>query len=109
MTSSPRIAFMGTPQFAVEILSSLLSADYSIVAVYTQPPRPVGRGYKVIPSPVQKFAENHHLPLYFPETLKTEIAQKEWESLAIDVAIVAAYGLILPNTILNAPKKGALN
>ena len=108
-SSSPRIGFMGTPEFAVEILNSLLKAHYSIVAVYTQPPRPLGRGYKVIPSPVQRCAEEHHLPIFFPETLNTEKAQKQWQDLNLDVAIVAAYGLILPKAILDAPHKGALN
>ncbi|MBX9787003.1 MAG: methionyl-tRNA formyltransferase [Alphaproteobacteria bacterium] len=105
----PRIGFMGTPDFALKILQALFEASYSIVGVYTQPPRPVGRGYKVIPSPVQKFAEDHHLPVFCPKTLKTEEAQKEWQALNLDVAIVAAYGLILPKEILEAPKKGAIN
>jgi methionyl-tRNA formyltransferase len=107
--NSPRIGFMGTPDFALKILQALLEASYSVVAVYTQPPRPVGRGYKVIPSPVQKFAEEHNLPVFCPETLKTEEAQKEWQALNLDVAIVAAYGLLLPKKVLEAPKRGALN
>lgn len=105
----PRIGFMGTPDFALKILQVLFEKSYSIVGVYTQPPRPVGRGYKVIPSPVQKFAEDHHLPVFCPKTLKTREAQEEWQALNLDVAIVAAYGLILPKEILEAPKKGALN
>lgn len=105
----PRIGFMGTPDFSLKTLQALLEASYSIVGVYTQPPRPVGRGYKVIPSPVQKFAEDLHLPIFCPKTLKTEEAQEEWKALNLDVAIVAAYGLILPKEILEAPKKGALN
>lgn len=108
-SSSPRIGFMGTPEFAVEILSSLVKARYSIVAVYTQPPRPLGRGYKVIPSPVQVYAEKHHLRIFSPESLKTEEAQKQWQDLKLDVVVVAAYGLILPKAILDAPQKGALN
>lgn len=107
--NSPRIGFMGTPDFALKILQALLEASYSVVAVYTQPPRPVGRGYKVIPSPVQKFAEEHNLPVFCPATLKTEEAKKEWQALNLDVAIVAAYGLLLPKEILGAPKRGAIN
>lgn len=106
---SPRIAFMGTPDFAVHALKALLKASYNIVAVYTQPPRPVGRGYKVTSSPVQILAESSNLPVFTPESLKTEEAQNTWKSLNLDVAIVAAYGLILPKTILELPKWGAIN
>ncbi len=94
--NSPRIGFMGTPDFALKILQALLEASYSVVAVYTQPPRPVGRGYKVIPSPVQKFAEEHNLPVFCPETLKTEEARKEWQALNLDVAIVTCMPLSYP-------------
>lgn len=104
-----RIAFMGTPDFAVPILTSLLKAGYNVVAVYTQPPRPVGRGHSVSSSPVQELAQLHNIPAFTPESLKTEEVQAQWESLSLDVAIVAAYGLILPKAILEAPRWGCLN
>jgi methionyl-tRNA formyltransferase len=104
-----RIAFMGTPDFAAHILQALLEAPYDIVAVYTQPPRPVGRGYKVTPSPVQKIAEAHKIPVFTPTSLKTEEAQTAWQSLNLDIAVVAAYGLILPKAILEAPRWGCVN
>mgnify|MGYP000709285092 CR=1 FL=1 len=104
-----RLAFMGTPDFAVHILASLLKANYQIVAVYTQPPRPMGRGYKLTPSPVQRLAHSHNIPVFTPLSLKTEEAQTQWKELNLDVAIVAAYGLILPKAILEALRWGALN
>jgi len=105
----PRIAFMGTPDFAAHILEALLKEPYNLVAVYTQPPRPVGRGYKLTPSPVHTLAEQHALPIFTPASLKSEDVQAQWKSLDLDVAIVAAYGLILPKAILDAPRKGCLN
>jgi len=104
-----RMAFMGTPSFAVDILKALLAAHYQVVAVYTQPPRPVGRGYKVTPSPVHDLATTHKIPVITPETLKTEDVQRQWKALNLDVAIVAAYGLILPKAILEAPQFGCIN
>lgn len=104
-----RIAFMGTPDFSAQILKALLKAQYDVVAVYTQPPRPVGRGYKVSPSPVYELALSHKIPLFTPPSLKTEEVQAQWKSLNLDVAIVAAYGLILPTPILEAPRWGCLN
>jgi len=105
----PRLAFMGTPDIAAHILKALIQASYPLIAVYTQPPRPVGRGYKVTPSPVQKLAMSHKLPVFTPTSLKTEEAQDQWRSLDLDIAIVAAYGLILPEAILKAPRLGCLN
>lgn len=104
-----RIAFMGTPEFAAHILQALLQIPYDVVAVYTQPPRPVGRGYKVTPSPVQNVAEAHKIPVFTPSSLKTEEAQTAWKSLDLDIAVVAAYGLILPKAILEAPRWGCVN
>lgn len=104
-----RVAFMGTPEFAAHILESLLKNSYNIVAVYTQPPRPVGRGYQVTPSPVQKIAQTHKIPVFTPSSLKTEEAQNQWKSLDLDIAVVAAYGLILPKAILEAPRWGCVN
>lgn len=104
-----RVGFMGTPDFAVQILASLLNAQYDVVAVYTQPPRPMGRGYKVSQSPVHKLAEIRNIPVFTPHSLKTEEAQAQWQSLNLDVAVVAAYGLILPKAILETPQWGCVN
>lgn len=104
-----RLAFMGTPDFAVHILEALLNAHYQVVAVYTQPPRPMGRGYKITPSPVQELADSYNLPVFTPESLKTEQTQNQWRALNLDIAVVAAYGLILPKAILEAPRWGILN
>ncbi len=105
----PRIAFMGTPDFAAHMLKALQEAHYPIVAVYTQPPRPLGRGYKVTPSPVQTLATLYDIPVFTPSSLKTEDAQAQWKALNLDIAVVAAYGLILPQAILEAPRLGCLN
>ncbi|SEH19849.1 methionyl-tRNA formyltransferase [Sphingopyxis sp. YR583] len=104
-----RIAFMGTPPFAVPTLAALHAAGHEIVAVYTQPPRPAQRGKKLQKSPVQVWAEEHGLPVRTPKSLKNEEAQAEFTALDLDVAVVAAYGLILPQTILDAPREGCLN
>ncbi len=104
-----RIAFMGTPPFAVPSLAALHAAGHEIVAVYTQPPRPAQRGKKLQKSPVQVWAEEHGLPVRTPKSLKNEEAQAEFAALDLDIAVVAAYGLILPQGILDAPREGCLN
>ena len=104
-----RIVFMGTPDFAVPTLAALHDAAHEIVAVYTQPPRPAGRGKKLQPSPVQKEAEIRHLEVRHPPSLKSAEEQERFAALEADLAVVAAYGLILPKAILNAPKNGCLN
>ncbi|WP_339827735.1 methionyl-tRNA formyltransferase [uncultured Parasphingorhabdus sp.] len=104
-----RLAFMGTPDFAVPALQALHDAGHEIVAVYSQPPRRAGRGKQLSPSPVQKLAENLGLPVRTPVSLKDEAEQAVFAALDLDVAIVAAYGLILPQAILDAPKTGCLN
>lgn len=104
-----RIAFMGTPPFAVPTLAALHAAGHEIVAVYTQPPRPAQRGKKVQQSAVYVWAEAHGLPVRTPKSLKNEEAQAEFAALDLDVAVVAAYGLILPQAILDAPREGCLN
>lgn len=100
---------MGTPPFAAHILSALLKASYRPVAVYTQPPRPCGRGYKVTPSPVHELAASQNLPIFTPASLKSEAVQNEWKSLELDIAIVVAYGLILPKSFLEGPRLGCVN
>ncbi|MBU7590512.1 MAG: methionyl-tRNA formyltransferase [Sphingopyxis terrae] len=104
-----RIAFMGTPPFAVPTLAALHAAGHEIVAVYTQPPRPAQRGKKLQQSAVHLWAEAHGLSVRTPKSLRTEEAQAEFAALDLDVAVVAAYGLILPQAILESPREGCLN
>jgi len=104
-----RLAYMGTPDFAVPALRALLAAGHDIAAVYTQPPRPAGRGQREQRSPVHEFATAHGIEVRTPVSLKNEEAQREFAGLTLDAAIVAAYGLILPKAVLAAPKRGCLN
>jgi methionyl-tRNA formyltransferase len=103
------LAFMGTPAFAATILEALVSAGHHIKAVYTQPPRPAGRGHRTQPSPVQLFAAERGLPVRHPPTLRREDEQAAFRELDVDAAVVAAYGLILPSGVLTAPRLGGLN
>ena len=103
-----RVVFMGTPDFSVPVLKALMT-KHEVVCVYTQPPRPAGRGQKLTPSPVQKEAEANNIMVRYPVSLKSESEQKLFEMLNADVAVVCAYGLILPNAILSAPKLGCIN
>lgn len=107
--SAPRIVFMGTPDFAVPALKALHEAGYTIVAAYSQPPRPKGRGQQVQKSPVHIYAEENGIPVFNPKSLKNAEAQEEFKKLNADVAVVAAYGLILPKAVLDAPKYGCIN
>ena len=100
---------MGTPEFAVPTLDALLTAGHEIVAVYTQPPRPAGRGKTLLPSPVQQRAEAAGLEVRTPVSLKGEMEQEAFAELDLEAAVVAAYGLILPEPILYAPEYGCLN
>jgi methionyl-tRNA formyltransferase len=104
-----RIAFMGTPPFAVPTLAALHAAGHEIVCVYTQPPRPAQRGKKLQHSAVHIWAEEHALPVRTPKSLRNEEAQAAFAALDLDVAVIAAYGLILPQAILDAPREGCLN
>jgi len=103
-----RVVFMGTPDFAVAALDAV-RAHHEIVAVYTQPPRPAGRGQQDRPSPVQIFAERQGYPVLSPKSLKKPEVQAAFADLKADVAVVAAYGLILPQAILDMPRFGCLN
>lgn len=103
-----KIIFMGTPEFSVPVLDAL-AAHHDIVAVYSQPPRPAGRGKADRPSPVQARAEALGLPVRHPTSLRSDAAQVEFADLNADVAVVVAYGLILPQAILDAPRLGCLN
>src|SRR6202035_4408161 len=100
---------MGTPAFAATILGALIEAGHRIVAVYTQPPRPAGRGHRPQSSPVQSLAAQHGLPVRCPATLRNQAEQDAFAALGADAAAVAAYGLILPRPILTAPRLGCLN
>src|SRR5215471_3221375 len=103
------LVFMGTPALAATILQTLIDAGHRIVAVYTQPPRPAGRGHRPQPSPVQSLATAKSLCVRSPETLRREEEQTAFAALGADAAVVAAYGLILPPAILAAPRFGCLN
>lgn len=104
-----RLAFMGTPDFAVPVLAALLDAGHEVAAVYSQPPRKAGRGMAEQPSPVHRFAQAHGLTVRTPASLKPEEEQRAFAGLGLDVAVVVAYGLILPKPVLAAPRLGCLN
>jgi len=100
---------MGTPDFAVPTLAELLAQGHTIAAVYSQPPRPKGRGMALEPSPVHQFAQKAGLPVRHPVSLKGDAEQAEFVALDLDAAIVVAYGLLLPKPILAAPRLGCFN
>ncbi|TCO69954.1 methionyl-tRNA formyltransferase [Rhodovulum euryhalinum] len=104
-----RVVFMGTPDFSVPVLDALVAAGHEVACVYCQPPRPAGRGKKDRPSPVQARAEALGLPVRHPTSLRGADAQAEFAALAADMAVVVAYGLILPQPVLDAPRLGCLN
>src|SRR5438874_29553 len=103
------LIFMGTPDFAARILQALVDAGHRILAVYTQPPRPAGRGHRPQPSAVQSLAAQQGLQVRRPATLRNEAEQAAFAALGADAAVVVAYGLILPKPILTAPRLGCLN
>ncbi len=109
MVSKPRLVFAGTPDFAVPTLQALVEAGYRPVGVYTQPDRPAGRGRRLRPSPVKICAEEHGLPVYQPSTLRDPEAQAELAALEPDLMIVVAYGLLLPQAVLDIPRLGCVN
>src|SRR3954469_10020621 len=104
-----RLAFMGTPDFAVPTLAELIAQGHEIACVYSQPPRPKGRGMALEPGPVHAFAERAKLPVRTPLSLKGEDEQAAFAALNLDAAIVVAYGLLLPKPILEAPQLGCFN
>ena len=108
-TSHLKVVFAGTPEFAAEALTALINSEHEVIAVYTQPDRPAGRGRKLKASPVKEVAEKYNLPIYQPESLKSESDQQQLRELNPDVMIVAAYGLILPQVVLDIPRMGCLN
>ena len=103
------IIFAGTPDFAAQHLAALLNSHHNIIAVYTQPDKPAGRGKKLQASPVKQLAEQHQIPVYQPKSLRKEEAQAELKALNADVMVVVAYGLILPQAVLDMPRLGCLN
>ena len=104
-----KLIFAGTPDFAARHLAALLSSDHEVVAVYTQPDKPAGRGQKLTASPVKELALAHALPVYQPASLRNEEAQVELAALGADLMVVVAYGLILPKAVLDTPRLGCLN
>ncbi|MEL0437798.1 methionyl-tRNA formyltransferase [Phycobacter sp. K97] len=104
-----RVVFMGTPEFSVPVLDALVEAGHEIAAVYCQPPRPAGRGKKDRPTPVHARAEALGLEVRHPVSLKGAEEQAAFAALEADIAVVVAYGLILPQAVLDAPKQGCLN
>ena len=104
-----RLVFMGTPDFAVPALAALIEAGHSVVCVYSQPPRRAGRGQKERPTPVHEFAAAHGIEVRTPTSLRDEAEQTAFAALDADAAVVTAYGLILPQAILDAPRFGCLN
>jgi methionyl-tRNA formyltransferase len=104
-----RIAFMGTPEFAVPTLVAILEAGHEVVAVYTQPPRPAGRGMRERISPVHRQAMDAGLPVFAPASLKQASEQHAFEALQVDAAVVVAYGQLLPRPILEMPRHGCFN
>lgn len=106
---SLRVVFMGTPQFSVPMLSAILTAGHDVAAVYSQPPRPAGRGLAETPSPVHAVAAAAGIEVRTPRSLRTVEAQADFAALQSDVAVVVAYGLILPKPVLDAPRLGCLN
>jgi methionyl-tRNA formyltransferase len=109
MTEPLKIIFAGTPDFSVPPLESLIASGYRVVAVYTQPDRPAGRGRKLTASPVKQLAQAQGIPVYQPKNFKQEEALQELEQQGADLMVVVAYGLILPRRVLDAPRLGCIN
>lgn len=109
MSQSLRVVFAGTPAFAAAHLQTLIESSHKIVAVYTQPDRPSGRGKRLTPSPVKQLALDHGLPVLQPSTLRSEDAASELAAFNADVMVVVAYGLLLPKAILETPRLGCVN
>ena len=106
---SLRLIFMGTPDFAVPTLLELVAHGHEVVAVYTRAPKPAGRGMKMQPSPIEQEARRLGIPVLTPSTLKTPEALEEFRAHQADAAVVVAYGMILPQAILDATKYGSYN
>ncbi|RPF12853.1 methionyl-tRNA formyltransferase [Vibrio crassostreae] len=109
MSQSLRIVFAGTPDFAARHLAALLSSEHEVIAVYTQPDRPAGRGKKLTASPVKNIALENDIPVYQPENFKSDEAKQELADLNADIMVVVAYGLLLPQVVLDTPRLGCIN
>lgn len=108
-TQGLRIVFAGTPEFAAEHLKALLASRHQVIAVYSQPDRPAGRGKKLTASPVKEVALGHQIPVYQPLNFKSDAAKAELAALNADLMVVVAYGLILPKIVLDTPRLGCIN
>lgn len=108
-TTGLKVIFAGTPEFAAVALQALLDSRHQVIAAYTQPDRPAGRGRKLTASPVKLLAQSHGIPVYQPERLKGEAEQQQLRDLGADVMVVVAYGLILPKAVLDTPRLGCIN
>ncbi len=104
-----RVIFMGTPDFSVPVMTEILGQGHQIVAVYTRAPKPAGRGMDLRPSPVHALADKFAIPVFTPKTLRNDEEIRRFTALEADVAVVVAYGLILPKAVLDAPRLGCLN
>ncbi len=109
MSQSLRIVFAGTPDFAARHLAALLSSEHEVIAVYTNPDRPAGRGKKLSAPPVKQLALEHDIPVYQPENFKSDEAKQELAALNADIMVVVAYGMLLPQVVLDTPRLGCIN
>ncbi|OAN12626.1 methionyl-tRNA formyltransferase [Photobacterium jeanii] len=109
MSKPLKIVFAGTPDFAARHLAALLSSEHDVIAVYTTPDRPAGRGKKLTASPVKNLALEHEIPVYQPENFKSDEAKQALADLDADIMVVVAYGLLLPQAVLDTPKLGCIN
>jgi methionyl-tRNA formyltransferase len=109
MHESLKIVFAGTPEFAAQALQALLESEHRVMAVYAQPDRPAGRGRKLVQGPVKQLALAHQVPVYQPKTLKDKAEQAKLAELDADLMVVAAYGLLLPQAVLDTPRLGCIN
>ncbi|WP_413285531.1 methionyl-tRNA formyltransferase [Vibrio sp. MA40-2] len=109
MSQSLRIVFAGTPDFAARHLAALLSSEHKVIAVYTQPDRPAGRGKKLTASPVKNIALENNIAVFQPENFKSDEAKQQLSELNADIMVVVAYGLLLPQVVLDTPKLGCIN
>lgn len=108
-TAGLKVIFAGTPEFAAVALKALLGSRHQVIAAYTQPDRPAGRGRKLTASPVKQLAQEHNIPVYQPERLRGEEEQQQLRDLGADIMVVVAYGLILPKAVLDTPRLGCIN
>ncbi|WP_261816308.1 methionyl-tRNA formyltransferase [Vibrio gallicus] len=109
MSEKLKIIFAGTPDFAADHLAALLSSEHEVIAVYSQPDRPAGRGKKLTASPVKALAVEHDIAVYQPVNFKTDEAKQELAKLNADIMVVVAYGLLLPKSVLEMPRLGCIN